>query len=265
MSKTTISTLQRAKDAGEKFTVLTAYDSTFAQLISRAGVDVLLVGDSLGMVVQGKDSTVPVTMDEMLYHVEAVYRGKGDALLMADLPFMSYSNETDALDNAAELMRAGAQMIKLEGGAWLAGTIAKLNDCGIPICAHIGLTPQSIHKIGGYKIQGRDDQTAQQLMDDALTLERAGADVLLMECVPASLATQITQALSIPTIGIGAGPNTDAQVLVMHDMLGIATDYVPKFVKNFLAETDSVQAAIAAYVAAVKSGEFPGPEHCYSA
>ncbi len=263
MSKITLSKLQRLKQEGEKFAVLTAYDSSFAQLISEAGVEVLLVGDSLGLVIQGRDSTVPVTMDDMLYHVDNVSRGNVNALLMADLPFMSYATPEQALENAALLMQAGAQMIKLEGGAWLKDTISQLDNCGIPVCAHIGLTPQSVHKIGGYKIQGRDADSAQTLLDDALLLEAAGADILLMECVPSSLATRITQALQIPTIGIGAGPHTDAQVLVMHDMLGIATDYAPKFVKNFLPGNDSVQGAIAAYVKAVKDGSVPGPEHTY--
>ena len=263
MSKTTLSRLQRLKREGEKFTVLTAYDASFAQLISEAGVDVLLVGDSLGMVIQGRDSTVPVTMANMIYHTTNVSRGKGASFLMADLPFMSYSSPEQALDNAALLMQAGAQMVKLEGGGWLRDTIKRLDDCGIPICAHIGLTPQSVHKIGGYKIQGRDSSSAQTLLDDALLLESAGADILLMECVPSPLAQKITQALSIPTIGIGAGPHTDAQVLVMHDMLGIASDYAPKFVKNFLPGNGSVQGAIGAYVAAVKDGSFPGPEHIY--
>ncbi len=263
MSKITLSRLQRYKRDGEKFAVLTAYDASFAQLISAAGVEVLLVGDSLGMVIQGKDSTVPVTMDEMVYHVGSVNRGKGNAFLMADLPFMSYATPEQALANSARLMQAGAQMIKLEGGGWLRDTIGRLDDCGIPVCAHIGLTPQSVHKIGGYKVQGRDAESAQTLLDDALLLEAAGADILLMECVPSPLARKITGALSIPTIGIGAGADTDAQVLVMHDMLGIASDYVPKFVKNFLPGNDSIQGAIAAYVAAVKDGSFPGAEHTY--
>lgn len=263
MNKITLSRLQRCKRDGEKFAVLTAYDASFAQLISAAGVEVLLVGDSLGMVIQGKDSTVPVTMDEMVYHVSSVNRGKGNAFLMADLPFMSYATPEQALANSARLMQAGAQMVKLEGGGWLRDTIQRLDDCGIPVCAHIGLTPQSVHKIGGYKVQGRDAESAQTLLDDALLLEASGADILLMECVPSPLARKVTEALGIPTIGIGAGADTDAQVLVMHDMLGIASDYVPKFVKDFLPGNGSIQGAIAAYVAAVKDGSFPGAEHTY--
>lgn len=263
MSKVSLTTLNRIKAQGEKFAVLTAYDSTFAQLLSQAGIEVLLVGDSLGMVVQGCDSTVPVTMEQMIYHVEAVSRGNQGSLIMADLPYMSYATLESALENSARLMQAGAQMVKLEGGSWLTETITRLSQCGVPVCAHIGLTPQSVDKIGGYKIQGRDRQQADRMVNDALALQKAGADILLMECVPSPLAASISQQLDIPTIGIGAGPGTDAQVLVLHDMLGIATDYAPKFVKNFLAESENVQEAIAAYARAVKNGSFPGPEHCY--
>jgi len=262
MPLVTLSKLKAKKIAKEKFAVLTAYDATFAQLISREEIEVLLVGDSLGMVVQGKSTTVPVTLDEMIYHTKSVVRGNEGSFIMADLPFMTYSCEQQALDSSAALMRSGAQIVKLEGGRWLENTVKSLSNCGIPVCAHIGLTPQSVHKIGGYKIQGRGNQ-AQSLIDDAHALQNAGADMLLMECVPQALASRITQELDIPTIGIGAGPDTDAQVLVMHDMLGIATDYSPKFVKNFLAESSSVQEAIRSYAAAVKSGEFPAAEHCY--
>lgn len=263
MSKVSLTTLNRIKAAGKKFAVLTAYDATFSQLLSQAGIEVLLVGDSLGMVIQGCESTVPVTMEQMVYHVQAVARGNRGSLIMADLPYMSYATPETALHNSARLMQAGAHMVKLEGGSWVADTVAQLSDRGIPVCAHIGLTPQSVDKIGGYKVQGRSTQQAERMFNDALTLEQAGADILLMECVPNTLATQISQRLNIPTIGIGAGPGTDAQVLVLHDMLGIATDYSPKFVKNFLAENNSVQEAIAAYAAAVKDGSFPGPEHSY--
>jgi 3-methyl-2-oxobutanoate hydroxymethyltransferase len=263
MPKITLSALQKLKSEGKRFSVLTTYDSTFSQIISEAGIDVLLVGDSLGMVVQGRDSTVPVTMDDMLYHTRAVANGNKNSLIMADLPFMSYATEESALTNAASLMQAGAHIIKLEGGRWLNQTLSRLTKTGIPVCAHIGLTPQSVNKLGGYKIQGRDQQGAQNLIDDAIALEQAGADMLLMECIPSALATRITQQVSIPTIGIGAGPGTDAQVLVLHDMLGIATDYSPKFVKNFLDDANSIQEAIIAYDQAVKSGSFPGPEHCY--
>lgn len=263
MSKVSLTTLNRIKTAGKKFAVLTTYDATFAQLLSEAGIEVLLVGDSLGMVIQGCESTVPVTMKQMIYHVQAVARGNRGSLIMADLPYMSYATPETALRNSARLMQAGAHMVKLEGGSWVADTVAQLSDRGIPVCAHIGLTPQSVDKIGGYKVQGRNTQQAERMLNDALALEQAGADILLMECVPSALATHISQRLNIPTIGIGAGPGTDAQVLVLHDMLGIATDYSPKFVKNFLAENDSVQEAIDAYATAVKNGSFPGPEHSY--
>ena len=263
MNKITLSAIQKLKSEGKKFSVLTAYDATFAHIISEAGIEILLVGDSLGMVIKGLDSTIPVTMHDMTYHVDSVAKGNQGSLIMADLPFMSYANEDDALSNASALMQSGAHIIKLEGGSWLKKTISRLTECGIPVCAHIGLTPQSVHKLGGYKIQGRDEQGAQNLIDDAIALEQAGADILLMECIPSALATKITDQVSIPTIGIGAGPGTDAQVLVLHDMLGIATDYSPKFVKNFLVEAGSVQSAIKAYNNAVKNGEFPGPEHCY--
>lgn len=264
MSKITLSKLKAIKAAGDKFAVLTAYDATFANLISNAGVEVLLVGDSLGMVLRGYNSTVPVTMQDIIYHVQAVSRGNQGSLIMADLPYMSYATETSALENSARLMQAGAQMVKLEGGAWLASTIKKLTTCGIPVCAHVGLTPQTVDKLGGYRVQGKDELAARILLDDALKMQDAGADILLMECIPSTLAAKISSELSIPTVGIGAGPDTTAQVLVLHDMLGIATDYCPKFVKNFLAETDSVQAAIAAYAQAVKAGEFPAKEHCYN-
>jgi len=263
MASITLRSLQQMKNSGERFAVLTCYDATFAQLISRAGIEVLLVGDSLGMVVQGQASTVPVTMEQMIYHTQSVSRGNEGSLIMADLPYMTYYNPDKALESAALLMQAGAHMIKLEGGSWLIDTIKRLGDCGIPVCAHIGLTPQSVDKLGGYRVQGRDQDSARLLMEDALALEQAGADILLMECLPCELATDITQKLRIPTIGIGAGPGTDAQVLVLHDMLGIATDYSPKFVKNFLTGAASVQDAIQAYQNAIKDGSFPAPEHCY--
>jgi len=263
MSKVSLTTLNKIKAAGKKFAVLTAYDATFAQLLSQAGIEVLLVGDSLGMVIQGCDSTVPVTTEQMVYHVQAVARGNRGSLIMADLPYMSYATLQTALDNATQLMQAGAHIVKLEGGAWVVETVAQLCRRGIPVCAHLGLTPQSVDKLGGYKVQGRDPKQAEQMLSDAVALEQAGADILLMECVPSALAAQISQSLSIPTIGIGAGPGTDAQVLVLHDMLGIATDYAPKFVKNFLAENNSVQQAITAYAAAVKEGSFPDTEHSY--
>lgn len=263
MNKITLSRLKAIKAAGERFAVLTAYDATFANLISNAGVEVMLVGDSLGMVLRGYNSTVPVTMQDIIYHVQAVSQGNQCSLIMADLPYMSYATENSALENSAKLMQAGAQMVKLEGGAWLTGTISRLAECGIPVCAHVGLTPQTVDKIGGYRVQGKEESSARRLLNDALKMQEAGADLLLMECIPRTLASEISSQLEIPTIGIGAGPDTTAQVLVLHDMLGIATDYCPKFVKNFLAENSSVQEAIAAYASAVKEGKFPTEEHCY--
>lgn len=259
----TLSTLKRIREKGERFACLTAYDACFAGLLDDAGVEVILVGDSLGMVLQGHDNTLPVTMDDMVYHVECVKRGNRTAFLMADMPFMSYSSEKETLENAAALMRAGAEMVKLEGGAWLASSTRLLAERGIPVCVHMGLTPQSINRIGGYLVQGRDDRQAENMLDEARLLQEAGANILLLECVPADLGRRITEALEIPVIGIGAGPDTTGQVLVLHDLLGISP-ISPKFVKNFLAETGSIPEAIRAYVDAVRAGEFPAPEHCFN-
>lgn len=259
----TLKTLLELHGRGEKFVCLTAYDAGFASILCQAGVEVILVGDSLGMVLQGHDSTLPVTMADMIYHMACVKRGNRGALLIGDLPFMSYSSETQTLENSAALMRAGAQVIKLEGGAWIANTTRLLAERGIPVCAHMGLTPQSINRIGGYHVQGRDTQQAQMIIDEALVLQDAGASILLLECVPQSLAKTITQALRIPVIGIGAGPDTSGQVMVLHDVLGISP-ITPKFVKNFLPESaNGIPGAIEAYVKAVKSGAFPAPEHCF--
>lgn len=265
--KVTLSTLQRHKQAGEKFACAAVYDASFAEIASSAGVEVLLVGDSLGMVVQGHDSTLPVTMDDMVYHLTMARRGNRGALLMADMPFMSYYSEGLSLDNAAHLMRAGAHCVKLEGGSWIAESTRLLVERGIPVCAHMGLTPQSINRFGGFRVQGRDPDRAQQMIDEALLLQEAGASLLLLECVPVALAQRITETLEIPVIGIGAGPHTDGQIMVTHDLLGITPPdiKVPKFVKDFLAESDSgIRGAFAAYVEAVKSGRFPGPEHSYT-
>ncbi|MFZ1641879.1 MAG: 3-methyl-2-oxobutanoate hydroxymethyltransferase [Candidatus Contendobacter sp.] len=259
----TITTLAKMKRNREKFAVLTAYDASFAALLEAAGVEVILVGDSLGMVIQGQRTTVPVTVEDMIYHTRLVARGCQTALLMADMPFASYATDEQAVYNAARLMgEGGAQMVKLEGGAWLVETVRQLSRNGIPVCAHLGLLPQSVHKLGGYKVQGRDEAGARQIIDEALALQDAGADVALVECIPAELAARLMEALEIPLIGIGAGAGCDAQVLVSYDMLGITSGRRPKFSKNFLTGHDSLQAAVAAYVAAVKSGEFPGPEHC---
>lgn len=261
----TINTLRDFKNKGEAFSVLTAYDATFSHVVSEAGVDVILIGDSLGMVLQGHDSTLPVTMEHMCYHVSAVAKGNQGALIMADMPFMSYGTTGQALENAAELMRAGAHMVKLEGTDWMSETIKALSDRGIPVCAHLGLTPQFVNKFGGYKVQGRDEKQADQMVDHACQLEAAGADVILLECVPAPLAKRITQTVAAPVIGIGAGSDTDGQVLVLHDMLGITPGRKPRFVKDFLAEADSIQGAIAAYVDAVKKRTFPSEEHTFKA
>lgn len=262
MKSINLATLQTLKSGKEKFAVITAYDASFARQAELAGIEVVLVGDSLGNVILGLDSTVPVTMDDMLHHTQAVARGNSKSLIIADLPFMAYANELQALENAALLMQAGAHMVKLEGGAWLEETLCLLAERGIPVCAHLGLTPQSVHKLGGYRVQGKDEEAAAQILSDALLLQDAGADLLVLECVPASLAAQITEALFIPVIGIGAGPDTDAQVLVLYDMLGISPRQ-PKFSKNFLSGADSVQAALEAYASAVRNGTFPDPEHSF--
>ncbi|NVK39146.1 MAG: 3-methyl-2-oxobutanoate hydroxymethyltransferase [Gammaproteobacteria bacterium] len=265
MSKTTINTLHQCKRNQEKFAVVTAYDATFAHLASAAGIDVLLVGDSLGMVLQGQDSTVPVTLEHMCYHTQAVKQGNQGALIMADMPFMSYATPEQAIANAAELMQAGAEMVKLEGGAWLVDTVEAMSERGIPVCAHLGLTPQYVHKFGGYKVQGREDAAAKQMIADAQAMEAAGADVLLLECVPSELAKTLTQSVNIPVIGIGAGSDTDAQVLVCYDMLGLNPGHIPKFVKNYMVEGRTVAEAFAAYNQEVKQGAFPAPEHGFKA
>jgi 3-methyl-2-oxobutanoate hydroxymethyltransferase len=262
MKTTTISNLNAMKAAGEKFAVITAYDYTFSRMIETADIEVTLVGDSLGNVIQGRDSTIPVTVDEMAYHTEIVKRGNSRTLLMTDMPFMSYASENQAMDNAAILMQAGAQMVKLEGGQWLAETIYMLTERGIPVCGHVGLTPQSVHKLGGYKVQGKEEEAAQQMIAEAQVLEEAGADLIVIECVPSSLGRELSQALHIPVIGIGAGPDTDAQVLVLQDMLGIS-QRLPKFSKNFLDQNASIQEAIIAYGNEVRAGTFPAPEHCF--
>jgi len=262
MKTTTISNLNAMKLAGEKFAVITAYDYTFSRLIETAGIEVTLVGDSLGNVIQGRDSTIPVSVDEMAYHTEIVKRGNSRTLLMTDMPFMSYASENQALDNAAILMQAGAQMVKLEGGEWLAETIFMLTERGIPVCGHVGLTPQSVHKLGGYKVQGKEEDAAQRMIQEAQILEEAGADLMVVECVPSSLGKNLADSLNIPVIGIGAGPDTDAQVLVLQDMLGIS-QRLPKFSKNFLEQSSTIQQAIINYGNAVRSGTFPAPEHCF--
>lgn len=264
MNAMTLNSLRALKRDGKRFSCLTAYDASFAHLLSSSGIEVLLVGDSLGMVVRGHSSTVPVRMEEMVYHTHCVAAGNQGALLMADLPFMSYTTPAQALENSARLMQAGANVVKLEECQQLVEIIAALNGCGIPSCAHIGLAPQSVNKLGGYRVQGRDAAAAQAMIEHAVALEEAGADLLLLECVPSRLAETITRQLTIPVIGIGAGAATDAQVLVLHDMLGITPGKPPKFVRNFMIGADSIQQAITGYRDAVLDGTFPGPEQSFS-
>ncbi|GMV59115.1 3-methyl-2-oxobutanoate hydroxymethyltransferase [Betaproteobacteria bacterium PRO7] len=249
---------------GEPIAMLTCYDASFAALLDECGVDVLLVGDSLGMVIQGERSTLPVTIEHVAYHTKCVAQTARRAWLIADMPFGSYqASPLAAYDNAARLMAAGAQMVKLEGGAWLAPTVRRMTTRGIPVCAHLGLTPQSIHALGGYRVQGRTDEAAAQLKRDALALQEAGATMLVLELVPAALAAEVTRSLAIPTIGIGAGVDCSGQVLVLHDMLDVYPGRRPRFVRNFMDGAPGIRAAVEAYVAAVKARTFPGPEHSY--
>jgi 3-methyl-2-oxobutanoate hydroxymethyltransferase len=250
------------KGRGEPIACLTCYDASFARLLERAGVEVLLVGDSLGMVLQGQETTVPVTLDQMVYHCACVARRRDRALLIGDMPFLTYATRERALHAAGRLMQeGGVQMVKLEGGAGMVDTVAALTAQGVPVCGHLGLLPQSVHKLGGYRVQGRDAASAQTIRDDALALQRAGAGLLVLECVPAALAAEVTRALSIPVIGIGAGAGCDGQVLVLYDMLGVGPDRPPSFSKDFLlGRDDGISGAVAAYVQAVKARTFPGPE-----
>ncbi len=263
MKPTTITHLRQLKASGRKFATLTAYDFSFARLFADEGIQVMLIGDSLGMTVQGHESTLPVTVADIAYHTAAVRRGAPNALVMADLPFMSYATPQQTFDNAAQLMRTGANMVKLEGGAWLADTVRMLTERAVPVCGHLGLTPQSVNIFGGYKVQGRDEAGAERLLADALALEAAGAQLMVLECVPVALAERITKALSIPVIGIGAGNVTDGQILVMHDAFGITGGHIPKFAKNFLAETGDIRAAIRQYIADVEAGIYPAAEHSF--
>jgi 3-methyl-2-oxobutanoate hydroxymethyltransferase len=262
----TVSTLNKMKQAGEKIAMLTCYEASFASLMSDAGVDMLLVGDSLGMTVQGHDSTLPVTLADMVYHTRAVARGNKNAMIVTDLSFGSFQqNKEQAFAAAVELMQAGAHMVKLEGGVWMAETTEFLQMRGIPVCAHIGLTPQSVNAFGGYKVQGKGDVAAQVLLADAQAHADAGAALVLMECVPAALAAEVTRSIACPTIGIGAGVDCDGQVLVMHDILGVFPGKTARFVRNFMQGQDSIQAAVSAYVNAVKKSEFPAAEHQFNA
>ena len=254
----TLHGLRTMHQAGEKVTMLTCYDASFARVLDDAGVDVLLVGDSLGMVLQGHASTVPVSLDEMAYHTQCVARGSRHAWIVADLPFGSYheSNE-QALRSAARLMQSGAHMVKLEGGGWTAALVRLLVERGIPVCAHLGLTPQSVHALGGYRVQGRDEAAAQTLRQHAGELADAGAAMLVLELVPSALASELAGTLVIPVIGIGAGAGCSGQVLVLHDMLGVTRGKLPRFVRNFMDEGGGVEEAVKRYVAAVKDGSFP--------
>ncbi len=250
------------KETGEKFVTVALYDAPMAAMAKQTGVQVLLVGDSLGMTVLGYDSTIPVTMEQMIYHVEAVKRGNDKSLIMGDLPFMTYATPEQALENAARIMRAGANMVKIEGGEWLAETVRMLTERGIPVCAHLGLTPQSVNIFGGFRVQGRSEEQANKILNDAKILDEAGADLLVLECVPIALGKAITGAVSMPTIGIGAGKDTDAQVLVINDILGL-TPQPPKFSKNFLVEAGDIPNALLKYADDVKKGLFPSEEHTF--
>lgn len=262
----TVPSLRAMKTEGRRIVMLTAYDASFAHQLEVAGVDVALVGDSLGMVVQGHASTLPVTLDQMVYHTAAVSRGLHATLLVADLPFMSDRDTAHALEAAARLVGEGnAAMVKIEGGAsHVLEAINALSVRAIPVCAHLGLTPQSVHKFGGFRIQGREEAAAARVLDEARAVEAAGAELLVLEGMPVALAERITAAVSIPTIGIGAGPHCDGQVLVLHDLLGVTPGKRPKFSKDFLQGRDSVSAAISAFVDEVRSGAFPAPEHCFN-
>ena len=260
-----VSTLRKMKAEGEPVACLTAYDASYAVLVDAAGTDLVLVGDSLGMVIQGHDTTVPVTIDDMVYHCRNVARGLRRAFLVADMPFMSYTEPGQALDNAVRLMQeGGAMMVKLEGGDDQVKIVEHLARHDSPVCAHLGLKPQSVHKIGGFKVQGREPDQAQEMLESAQRLQDAGADIVLLECVPNEVARAVTEALAVPVIGIGAGPDVDGQILVLYDILDITQGRTPRFVKNFQKGCDSPLAALQSFVRAVKEKEYPEAEHCFS-
>lgn len=267
MKPVTVARLREMKRAGEKIASLTAYDYSFASLLDRAGMDLIMVGDSLGMVIQGHDTTLPVSVADMVYHSRCVARGIERALLVVDLPFMSYQQSREqALANAGRLMRrGGAHVVKLEGGAAMVETVRFLTERGIPVCGHLGLTPQSVHQLGGYRVQGRDAAAGDRIRRDARALEDAGAAIIVLEAMPAELAKTVTAELGIPTIGIGAGPDCDGQVLVLHDMLGLYPRGSPKFARNFMHGAGSIDEAVKSYIAAVRARTFPGPEHSFHA
>jgi 3-methyl-2-oxobutanoate hydroxymethyltransferase len=259
-----VATLVRMKTEGEKIACITAYDASFATLVDDAGVDLVLVGDSLGMVIQGHDTTVPVTLNDVIYHCKAVAKGLYRPFLLADMPFMTYASKEQALDNAVRLMQeGGAKMVKLEGGAGQVEIVEFLANHDIAVCAHLGLKPQSVHKVGGFRVQGREQAQAEQMMRDAKALQEAGADIVLLECIPSQLGAQITQALQVPVIGIGAGPDTDGQILVLYDVLDITAGRKPKFSKNFMEGQATPLEAVKAYTQAVKSRAYPASEHCF--
>jgi len=261
----TITKLLAMYAEGEKIVMLTAYDSTMSALLNRCGVETILIGDSLGNVIQGHSSTTPVTLEQMAYHTECVARANTQAFVIADLPFASYGDPAQALNSSAQLMRAGADMVKLEGGDdWQVDIIHHLVERSVPVCAHLGLLPQSVHVLGGYKVQGKSKDAASLMLEQALACQAAGAQMVVLEAIPSSLGEKITAELHIPTIGIGAGPDCSGQVLVLQDMLGISPGKPPKFVKNFMDGHQSVEAAIKTYVRDVKSGKFPGPEHGFA-
>ena len=262
--RTTLTKLQTMRSKGEKIAVLTCYDASFAALLEANGVDALLVGDSLGMVLQGHETTLPVTLDDMVYHTECVARGAKQAFIIADMPFGTFQiSPEETFAHTAQLMVAGAQMVKLEGGAAMVETVRFLTERGIPVCGHIGLTPQSVHQLGGYRVQGKESAAAQKLLVDAMALEQAGAGMIVLEAMPALLAAEITAALSIPTIGIGAGADCSGQVLVLHDMLDIYPGKKARFVKNYLHGASSIADAVSRYVAEVKDGTYPAAEHSF--
>jgi 3-methyl-2-oxobutanoate hydroxymethyltransferase len=264
MMRTTLTRLQAMRGKGEKIAVLTCYDASFAALLEAQGVDVLLVGDSLGMVLQGHESTLPVTLDEMAYHTACVARGSRQAFIVADMPFGTFQvSPQEAFTHVAKLMVAGAQMVKLEGGDAMVETVRFLTERGIPVCGHIGLTPQSVNQLGGYRVQGKDSAAAQKLLEDAMALEQAGAGMIVLEALPALLAAEITAQLTIPTIGIGAGAECSGQVLVLHDMLDIYPGKKARFVKNYMQGAASIAEAVAHYVREVKDGSFPAQEHSF--
>lgn len=263
-SQVTVSHLLQAKSKGEKIVSLTAYDASFAKIVDQSSVDLILVGDSLGMVIQGHAHTIPVTMDDIIYHTRAVVAGSQRALIMADMPFLSYTNTAEALKNAARLMKeGGAHMVKLESSAAQTEVIRRLAEEGIPVCAHLGLRPQTVHKLGGYKVQGRDAEAADVMLQEAQAFAEAGADLLLLECVPAELAYRISHSVSVPVIGIGAGPDCDGQILVLYDILAISHGKRPRFSKDYLQQAGSIPAAVDAYVTEVRQQQFPAAEHSF--